>query len=99
MEIPVVANALKDKRCLSFLYDGETRLVEPHALGRNSAGDLILRGFQIAGGSGTASLGWKLFKLDKAEELAVSDFTSIAPRPGYKPGDRAMATILVEIAA
>lgn len=89
--------AVDTRKHLAFDYDGQPRIVEPHALGLNKKGEIVLRAFQVAGGSATDPVAWKLFNLTKAGNLTVVDQTSQAPRPGYKPGDRAMAIIITEL--
>jgi predicted DNA-binding transcriptional regulator YafY len=97
MPLKQVEDAVKDRKVLAFDYDGKPRLVEPHAVGTNKKGDSVLRGFQVTGDSATNSTAWKLFTLEKIENLSVVALTSQAPRPGYKAGDKAMVTILAEL--
>jgi len=93
-----IASALRAKQVLSFEYDGKQRIVEPHAYGRNSKGDYILRGYQVDGESSTSARAWKLFSVAKIEDLEIAnDLESEAPREGYKMGDRQMAEILAEL--
>lgn len=85
---------------VSFVYDGKVRIVEPHAVGTNKNGELIMRAYQTDGESATNPMAWKLFTVSKIENLALCpDFKSLAPRDGYKPDDRAMVTILAQLEA
>jgi hypothetical protein len=95
--IDLLKTAVSDRKVLAFEYDGLPRLVEPHAVGLNKKGQLILRAFQITGGSASGSIAWKLFTLEKATNLQLVDLTSHAPRSGYKAGDKAMTQILAEL--
>lgn len=38
-----IIDAVQNKRVLSFVYDGLARTVEPHAVGRSTAGNDVLR--------------------------------------------------------
>jgi hypothetical protein len=99
MLLSLLKTAVEDRKLLFFDYDGQPRLVEPHAFGTNKKGQLILRGFQVLGGSATTATGWKLFTLEKATNLIVTGElgTSQAPRPGYKAGDKAMVEIFAQL--
>ncbi len=62
----IVCKAILEKRQISFFYDGEYRILEPHAYGMRH-GSPRLMAFQIGGHStGDKSLGWRQFDLDKA---------------------------------
>lgn len=93
----LIVNAVQNKQLLLFKYDDLVRLVEPHAVGHNKKGDVVLRGFQTGGQSASGGLGWKLFNMTKAEDLSVDYKTFEAPRDGYTKGDRAMSAILAEL--
>lgn len=98
MLINLLRSALEAKTVWRFDYDGMVRVVEPHALGTNKKGELILRAFQVDGDSASNGQGWKLFVLERATQIEVlENGDSQAPRPGYKPGDRAMVEILSEL--
>jgi hypothetical protein len=98
MLINLLRVALERRDLLQFNYDDKSRTVEPHALGLNKKGELVMRAFQVGGQSATSDTGWKLFTLEKATDLVVvMDGESRAPRPGYKKGDKAMVTILAEL--
>ena len=47
----VLIAAIEGRRLVSFWYDPGVRVVEPHALGYGSDGQLLLRAFQIEGAS------------------------------------------------
>lgn len=93
----VIVNAVQNKQRLLFKYDDLVRLVEPHAVGHNRKGEVVLRGFQTGGQSSSGGLGWKLFNMTKAQDLSVDYTTFDAPRDGYSKGDRAMADIIAEL--
>lgn len=83
----VACEALQQKKCLSISYDGHSRIVEVHAVGTSTAGNPVMRGWQVRctkpGGNGC----WRLFRLDKAWRYSITDEVSQAPRRGYNPHD------------
>lgn len=93
----LLAQAVAERKLLAFSYDGLNRLVEPHAVGLNKSGLMVMRAWQLAGESATVVAGWKLFTLEKATNMSVVDLPSQAPRPGYKAGDKGIATIVAEL--
>ena len=92
-----IADAIKTMKTLSFIYDGQNRVVEPHAYGMSTAGNECLRAYQTAGGSNSGNVpGWHLFTVRKIMNLSKgSNFSG--SREGYKPGDRGMTEIFIEI--
>jgi hypothetical protein len=90
--------ALHAGKCLELQYDGYSRVVEVHAVGTSTANNLVMRVFQIRGGSVSGErTGWKLMRLDEAISAHVIDEPSQAPRSGYKRGDRDMVVIRCQI--
>lgn len=51
----IVIQAIKERHILEFRYHGWSRMVEPHAYGRDKSGDEVLRCYQVAGGSVSVS--------------------------------------------
>ena len=68
--------ALRDGKCLELRYDGFVRVVEVHAVGRSKANRLLIRVWQVRGGSVSGEpAGWKLFALDEIRSvIAGQDF-------------------------
>jgi len=84
-------DAMNAGKCLELRYDGYSRIVEVHAVGRSREGFWLMRVWQVRGGSfHNESIGWKTMRLDEGFSAYLSDEKSMAPRPGYKRGDRAM---------
>jgi hypothetical protein len=96
--IDQIKSAIFDKRLISFRYDNENRLVEPHALGYTSKGKLSFRGYQPAGGT-HRELGWKLFTADKVEDLTVLPLTFDKPRDGYALNDKQLPQLVAQVDA
>jgi hypothetical protein len=91
-------NALRSSRCLQVNYNGFSRVVEVHAVGVSTAGNPVMRVWQIRGGSESGEpVGWKLMRLDEAVSVSLLNEKSNAPRPGYKQGDKGMVSIVCQL--
>ena len=56
-----------------------------------------MRVWQVAGGSvSNEPVGWKLLRLDEATGANLTTERCLAPRHGYKRGDRAMERIMAQ---
>ena len=87
----VLIVAIESRRLVSLWYDPGVRLVEPHALGFGSNGQLLLRAFQVDGASASRQyFNWKLFRLDRMRDASLSGGAFPAPRPEYKRDDFVM---------
>ena len=54
--------AIRERKVVSLRYSGGLRSVEPHCHGISTAGNEVLRGYQIGGHSQSGiRVGWKLF--------------------------------------
>jgi hypothetical protein len=95
----VACEALQKGVCLEISYDGHSRTVEVHAVGTSTAGNPVMRAFQVRctkpGGNGV----WRLFRLDKTWRFALGNERSQAPRGGYRPNDEDIAFIRCQIKA
>lgn len=98
MDASTACEALRLRRCLEVQYNGFTRVVEVHAVGTSTTGNVVMRVWQVRGGSvHDEPIGWKLLRLDEAIGLGITNDPSTAPRPGYKPGDKGMTTIFCQL--
>jgi hypothetical protein len=94
----IICDAIREKKVISFQYNGFDRVVEPHAHGISTAGNPCLRCYQISGGSASRRVpDWKMMRTDAISGLTVSENTFSSPRPGYKKGDRGMSRIFCEL--
>jgi hypothetical protein len=85
-------DALNAGQCLELRYDGFSRIVEVHAVGLSREGHWLMRVWQVRGGSvHSEPIGWKLMRLDEGFSAHLLNEKSMAPRPAYKRGDRAMS--------
>jgi len=90
-------NAVRNRNLLEFSYKGHHRVVEPHAYGMTPKGNEVLRGYQTSGTSESGVVpDWRLFSINKIENLTVLNTNFSQPRFGYKPGDSAMEEIFCE---
>lgn len=82
---------------VSFNYDGKLRIVEVHAVGLNSKGEPVFRGYQTGGEASRPLPTWTLFSLNKVSGLSLGLTPSRAPREGYAMNDKQIATMLAQI--
>jgi predicted DNA-binding transcriptional regulator YafY len=89
--LALLTAAIEGRRLVSIWYDPGVRVVEPHALGYGSDGQVLLRAFQVAGASTSdQSVHWKLFRLDRIKDAKLNGRVFRRPRPGYQRDDCAM---------
>lgn len=90
----IICSAIRSKQVIRFDYGGGLRILEPFCYGVSASGNELLRAYQIGGYSLSGEpVGWKLFRVSGISNLAVTDKHFEGNRPGYNPGDPAMATI------
>lgn len=106
----VITDAIKNRRKISFYYNGPTRprkdsvkpgrriLVEPTTLGLTKKGNLAFKGFvqpPSVTKTGFAKHGWRTFLLNRIHRLELTDDT-FERRPDYKDGeDSSFSKIMV----
>ena len=96
--LDIAKQAIEKKLCLELSYDGFSRMVEVHAIGESSAGHVVMRAWQVEGGSvSNERMGWKMLRIDEVRSCILSGVSSDAPRPGFKRGDRQMRVIFAEV--
>lgn len=98
----VITDAIKNRRKISFYYNGPTRprkdsvkpgrriLVEPTALGLTQKGNLALKGYvkpPSVTKTGFEKHNWRTFLLNRLHRLELTNDTFEQPQPGYKSGD------------
>jgi predicted DNA-binding transcriptional regulator YafY len=89
--LPILVKAIEDRRLVSIWYDPGVRVIEPHAIGYGSEGQVLLRAFQVAGASESGQpVHWKLFRLDRITDAKLNGRSFRKPRPQYRRGDPAM---------
>jgi predicted DNA-binding transcriptional regulator YafY len=87
----MLCDAISSLKVLEVEYFPGMRLVEPHCLGSSKDGNLLLRAFQTSGASESGEHeNWKLFRLDRFQNVKITDARFDGPRPEYKKNDKAM---------
>ncbi len=93
-----IIEAIENRNILEFDYDGNHRVVEPHAVGVSSTGKEQLRAFQFDGQSDRVQVpDWGMFSLNKIQNLQVKQETFEGERQGYRRGDRHLNPIFAEL--
>ena len=89
----ILAEAIRWRRRLRFVYNAKPRFAEPQCLGIGAKGTVLLRVHQLAGGGQREPL----FDVSKIEGLQMLDETFVSPGPNYPRDDSAMVTILAQL--
>ncbi len=91
---PTICQAVSNRAVIEFSYGGGKRVVEPHAHGISTAGNEVLRGYQVSGHSSTRTPPfWSMFDVSKITELTVTPSTFPTNRPDYNPDDEGMTQV------
>lgn len=93
----IIEEAIRNRRYLTFTYQGIARVVQPAAIGVSRAGNEVLRCFQTEGAHNTDGHDWDLCTLSKISGLSVTGEKFEAPPLGYKRGDKGMVKIYAEL--
>ena len=94
MLVQTACEALRSGHVLELHYDGTSRQVEVHAVGFTANDDPVAHVWEL-GAEGVA--GWKMLPLKEASGAQITHRKSLAPRPGYEPGDRDMKVITCQL--
>ena len=89
----LIADAIRQKRKLRFIYNGKPRKVEPQCYGIGTRGTELLRAYQPVGGSEEEPL----FDLAKMTGLTLTDEFFDEPGPHYRKNDSAMVKIFCQL--
>jgi hypothetical protein len=89
-----ICEAIEKKAVIGFNYKGSLRIVEPQCHGTSTAGNEVLRGFQIKNYSKPSeSSSNKLFEVAKISGIKQTGKTFSKPGPHYNPNDKAMSYV------
>lgn len=92
--IRLIAAAIEHRRRLTLVYNGGPRVLEPHTLGADASGAMLVCGYQVRGSSRSGQgAGWKTLALARIGEIAALDEHFSRPRPEYKRDDPGFARI------
>lgn len=103
-----IKKSIEQKQVCSIYYEGDEpggrglREIEPVALGRSKAGNLVYRAWDRTGASHTAYKGeqplpsWRLFRVDKTTMYKPTRDTFTKAQPGYNfNGDKSMTQVII----
>jgi hypothetical protein len=90
MSVIVIGGAIQSRSLIQFQYnlgaDPGPRLVEPHMIAYNEAGNLSLSAWFLGGESASQKgQGWREYLLSGISGVTVLRQQFAAPRPGYNP--------------
>ena len=89
--------ALAERRCLTFQYDGLPRVAEVHTVGFTTADRPAMNVWQVDGQSEDGPIpDWRTFCFDECFNVGLSDLPSAAPRPDFKKGAKQFRRIIAE---
>jgi len=95
-----INKAIDNKIRIKIFYRGDKniaagqRTIEVYAYGLSSAGNQVMRAFQLAGDTQTEMPDWKLFRVDRISRWVETTQRFDQPRPKFNPnGDRSMSTV------
>jgi len=95
-----INKAIDNKIRIKIFYRGDKniaagqRTIEVYAYGLSSAGNPVMRAFQLAGDTQTEMPDWKLFRIDRISRWVETNQRFDQPRPKFNPnGDRSMSTV------
>lgn len=92
--VSLICKAINLNRVLRFQYGGGYREVEPYCHGVSTAGNEVLRAYQLRGHSKSGEhYGWKLFKVDEMNDLILTNEYFTGSRAEYNPVDPGMVEI------
>lgn len=90
--------AITRRSLVMFEYGDLIRVVEPHRLGVNGAGQVTLSGWLRAGYSRTDPAGgWRTYLTSQIRALQLLDAPFAGSRPGYAAHDARMREVLCEL--
>lgn len=92
----MILDAIHQKRLLSFFFDGNARIAEPHDYGIQN-GKVRILVFQVAGGSSGPIPGWRWIDLMRMSQLELLTQTfegnRIAPTGNHHKWDILFARV------
>ena len=93
-----IKSAIQNKQLLGFVYDGYSRVVEPHTYGTDTKGHSAMRAFQVTSGSESGEyVGWKMFHTSQMRQVLVLSERFSGPRPKYVRGDSGFSVIQAQL--
>ena len=89
-----ICQAIGGRFVIEFSHGGGRRVVEPHTHGISTAGNEVLRGYQVSGYSSSRTPPfWSLFDVSKMTRLTLTADTFPTNRPDHDPDDAGMTQV------
>ena len=96
-----IMNAMSKRRIMELNYDDEEdpggkgrRWIQMYCYGVSKAGNDVVRVYQVGGDTKSIQPGWKLFRVDRMENLRTLGGTFNEAKPLFNPtGDKDMIKI------
>ncbi len=96
----VLRRAIEERRMVNFSYGGFARVLEPHAYGVSMTGEVVLHGYQTAGGSSSVPPpGWRTFTVSGISDLVVTERRFAKPRADYSAERPRLEPLWAEVVA
>ena len=95
----LVADAIRARRLLRFVYEGYERIVEPHLYGINTANHEMVSGFLVGGWSASETEpGWRNFLVSEMHDIHALAEGFGGPRAGFNPEDASFRQVFATVA-
>lgn len=94
-----ITTAIENRNIIRIYYAGDPvenegwRNIEPYCFGRSTAGNNVIRAYQIDGATDTEVPGWKLFRIDRINRWNNTGNVFNEVRDKYDPYDDGMDRI------
>lgn len=90
----MLRQAVRGKNRVEFMYENKVKVVEPHLVGHNMRGHLILNAWFVRGDAKFGEEGWCDYMMSDISNLKILPECFPQPRYGYNPmNDRKYANI------
>lgn len=90
--------AIARRRRLRVWYDPGSRVIEPHCLGYDGTGDLLLRAYQTDGASRSGETEhWKMLRVDKLHAVEEEGGVFSRPRPDFNRDDPIIRRVIASV--
>lgn len=90
-----LSKAIGARLLISFEYEGESHVVEPHLLGQNKQNESCLLAWRLTRAG--QQQGWQCYLLSEMQQAKLLDERFNKKRPGYDPYDNTMTRIYYRI--
>lgn len=99
-KVEIINKAIRNKKLISFWYDGGLRIVEPFLTGIHyTTGNISLRAWWVKGFSKSNKVNpnWRLFTIENMIQVQILDESFLGRRQYYNPRDTQMSRILERV--